>query len=276
MAMFNFDSESNIISNKIPAAKAINKNFCRKKGAGIWIADDNMIACGWTRNCSDDCSDDCVEHFKDTAPHCVMSSEEEISGRGIINPRICVIRRTKLLRLTDKGVFAGFWVKGDGEIKDEKGVKKYTCARRYLLMFLDQNNEPLHKDPIQLTAKGTFQVEFDSNLIKFRDDIKKAYAKSMKRRSGSMNELWYAMCVFVPTFESKMVGKAGFQSLACAVKSYLVPTEDDWLTLCVGRNIKVNEIINLTFNESESWINKFNNQKDIIFDDNFSSVSGGS
>ena len=277
MAMFNFDSETNVINNRTPSLKAINKNFCKKKGAaGLWIANDNIEACGWKKNCQDDCESDCSDHYVNTAQHIVQGAEDEIEGRGILNTRMLILRRTKLIRLTDKGQFSGFWVKGDGEIKDETGKKKYTCARRYLVFFVDEQNNTLHTDPIQLTAKGTFMVNFDQEYMKFRTDMSKAYCKSMKRRFSTMNDLWYAMCVFVPTFESKLVGKTGFQSYACAVKSYEVPTEDNWLTMCVGRNVIVNEFINLAFIESEKWINKFEKSLADEFDDAVSIFSSGS
>lgn len=257
MALFNFDSEKNFNSAKIPAAKAINKQFCKKKGAaGLWIADDNMVSCGWKKTCVG-CENDCCDHYIGTSPHIIQTSDDEISGRGIINPRILIIKRTGLLKLTEKGRYMGQWKKGDGEIKDELGNKKYTCVRRYLLLFLDDENKPLHTEAIQLTAKGTFQVDFDKKLMSFRNDIRAAYGKSMQRHSNFMSETWYAMCVFVPTFESKMVGKSGTQSYACAVKSYLVPDEDNWLSLCVGRDIEVNEIVYLMINDNEKWSKKY-------------------
>lgn len=264
MATFNFDSETNITQEKIPSAKAINRNFCGDKTAGLWIADENMESCNWRKNCTSKCKIDCPEHYVNTKLHTIdIPSGEEIKGRGIINPRILVLRRTKLLRISNENKnYEGFWVKGDGEIKDDKGQKKYLCARRYLIIFIDGKNKPLHEYPIQLTAKGIFQVEFDNSLMKFRNDIKIAYAKSMQRKSGNMNELWYAMCVFVPTFESKLVGKGTLTSYACSTNSYIVPTEHNWEDLCVGRNVEVNEIVNLAFTQSESWIGKLKRLED--------------
>lgn len=250
MSVFNFDAESNIINNKTPCIKAINKLFCgQRSAAGLWASDESMEACCWKKE---------NDNYVNTKTHIVQGQIEEISGRGIINPRMCIIRRTKLLKvISETGSFSGLWVKGDGEFKNEQGNKKYACVRKYLIMFLDENNYPLHKIPLQFTAKGTFQISFDQALQSFRNDIKTCYSRSMKRQIGQMNDLWYAMCVFVPTFESKTVGKTQLISQACAVKSYLVPSESDWITLCVGRNLEVNEIIYLVFNESEEWMKRF-------------------
>lgn len=275
MSTFNFDSESNVTNSKIPSAKAINKNFCGVKNtAGLWIADENMDSCGWRKSCSN-CSNDCVDHFVNTKHHVIdLQSGDEVSGRGIMEPRIIVLRRTKLLRLTnDKNTYAGYWRKGDGEIKDDKGQKKYSCVRRYLIVFVDENNRPLHEDPIQLTAKGYFQMEFDNALMKFRSEITIAYNKVMKRRGGNMNDQWYAMCVFAPTFESKLVGKAPLTSFACVIKCYTIPTEQNWLTMCVGRNMEINEIINLKFLDSEQWINKWDRTTTINTENDFETSS---
>lgn len=270
MATFNFDSETNIVSTKIPSVKAINKYFCGKRGAaGLWIADDNMLSCEWKKSCKD-CQDDCVDHFIKTEKHCVTSLDGEISGRGIVNPRINVLRRTELLRMCN-GKIEGKWIKGDGDVTDEHGIRKYTCVRRYLLVFMDENNKPLHTTPIQLTAKGTFQVDFDNSLKEFRTAMHTAYGKSMKRRIGFMKELWYAMCVFVPQFESKLVGKLNLKSEACVIKDYLVPDETNWLSMCVGRIPEINEIISIMYDESESWEKK-NSGKIQSFDDDSVSV----
>lgn len=75
-------------------------------------------------------------------------------------------------------------MKGDGEYRDEKGNKLYYCVRRYLLLLLDENNKALHEKPIQLTAKGNFQVDFDKNLILFRKIIEHAYADAKLKPLG--------------------------------------------------------------------------------------------
>lgn len=258
MATFNFDSMDNIINTSTPSLKAINKMFCgQRNSAGLWVADDSMETCKWKKECIDTCESNCTEHYIGTKEHIIQAQFDNISGRGIINPRICVLRRTKLIKITtDKGRVCGYWVEGDGTIKNENGSRKYACARRYLIVFLDEQNKPLHSIPLQFTAKGTFQINFDKELMSFRNDMRIAYGKSMNRQIGQMKDLWYSMCVFKPVFESKMVGKAPLLSQACAVKSYEIPTECNWLQLCVGRDQEVKEFICTLYMESEEWIKK--------------------
>ncbi|CCA61392.1 hypothetical protein AV955_gp035 [Diadromus pulchellus ascovirus 4a] len=256
---FNFDSVDNCKSTSVPSAKAINKQFCgSRNAAGIWIADENMSICDWKRSCSSSCEPDCADHYVGTKKHTVSAANDDIPGNGIVSPRMLIVRRSPMIKLTsDKSQYVGPWVKGDGEILNDKGTKKYSFARRYLIIFVDEKNEPLHEGVVQLTAKGNFAFHFDKAYMQFRDEIRTAYAKSMKRRCGSMNELWYAMCVFCPVFESKMVGKPPLTSQACVVKSFFSPNETNWEMVCVGRNMRLNEIVVMEFNNSEAWNKKY-------------------
>lgn len=50
-------------------------------------------------------------------------------------------------------------------------------------MYSDKNYL-LHEKPIQLTAKGNFQVDFDKNLIFFRKNIERSYADAKLKPHG--------------------------------------------------------------------------------------------
>ena len=103
--------------------------------------------------------------------------------------------------------------------------------RKYLILFVDQDDNPLHKIPVQLTTKGRFQLEFDRQLCEFRSAITKAY----NDKAARMKNAWYSMCVFMPTFQNMMHGEGAKQRNACIMTWYETPTKDNWLSLCVGR-----------------------------------------
>lgn len=256
---FNFDSEEHIVGNKTPAAKAINKKFCGKfNAAGLWVADENMLAAGWETTCTENCSLNCVEHFRETQPHSIATTTDEVSGRGLTCNRMCIIRKTDLLRLNNiTKRLEGKWFKGDGEILDSEGKKKYSCVRRYLILFVDKDNKPLHKVPIQLTAKGVFQVYFEKHLLNFRSEIQKAYfASTGKSCTGSrMSDLWYAMCVFEPKFISKLAGQKNFQSHACYTDGFSVPTVENWKSFCIDLDNYSSTIVEL-YKNSDAWLTK--------------------
>jgi hypothetical protein len=67
-----------------------------------------------------------------------------------------ILQRSLLLKVETKtGRIVKVWSREDK--KDET----YTCARKYWILFVDENNNPLHEVPLQLTAKGCLQYEFD-------------------------------------------------------------------------------------------------------------------
>ena len=110
-------------------------------------------------------------------------------------------------------------------------VSKLLGLNLYMIFFVNQDNNPLHEVPLQLTAKECFHFEFDQQLCKFRCAITKAYNET----ATSMKNCCYSMCVFVPTFKSMMRGEGSKQKKACITTEYKKPTKDNWLSLCVGR-----------------------------------------
>jgi len=201
---FNFDSETNITTAKTPSVKVLNVE------AKLWI--------------SDECAEIC-ECKLDGIPNDIKTGKCVVSGNIIYNPRMLIFQRSLLKLETKTGCIVKVWTSKDK--KDET----YTCVRKYLILFVDQDNNPLHKIPVQLTARGCFQLEFDRQICEFRSAITKAY----NDKAARMKNAWYSTCVFVPTFQSMMHGEGAKQRNAYIMTGYETPTKDNWLSLCVGR-----------------------------------------
>jgi len=105
------------------------------------------------------------------------------------------------------------------------------CVRKYTTFFVHEDNNPLHEVPLQLTARGCSQFEFDQQLCEFKTAMTKAYNEKVTFMKNS----WYCMCVFVPSFISMMRGEGNKQNKACITIGYEKPTKENWLSLCVGR-----------------------------------------
>jgi len=136
---FNFDSEDYINTIKTPCIKVLSDK------AKLWISDESAELCGWKGN---------------GIPHNIETEEDAVSGKIIDNPRMLILQRSSLLKLdTSTGRIVRVWITGDK--KDDT----YNCVRTFLILFVDQDNNPLHEVPIQLTAKGCFQFEFDRKLF---------------------------------------------------------------------------------------------------------------
>ncbi|KAG5864242.1 hypothetical protein JTB14_003979 [Gonioctena quinquepunctata] len=86
--------------------------------------DDNLNACGWKKDCTNIFAENCNDYVS-TEPHLLRGTMNDISGRGIINPRIVIIRRGELLRTDETKKICRNLVKGYGDIKDVNGEKKF-------------------------------------------------------------------------------------------------------------------------------------------------------
>lgn len=256
-----FDNPTNFITNSVPTV--LSRCF-KKNLVGLWISDENLESSMWRKRCTEDCEKNCTTHFEDIKKISLITKDgSEVSGGLIINPRICVVRQSKMIKLdANTRKFEGVWVKGDGEIIDPiSKKKKYIYARKYVLIFLDKKNKRLHEFSIQLTARGVFSVEFGKKYEEFKTEFSKVYCSVTGTRSSRMKPEWYARCIFAPTFEMKMVGRPGSQNNACVVTSFENPTENNWEKLCtrldpdLGEHI-VSEYINYT-----DWYNRFSGIK---------------
>ena len=126
-----FDSEENIKAVKTPSVKVLNDV------AKLWISDQCAELCKWRKD------------YK----HLITYDINVISGNIIHNPRVIILQRSLLLKVETKtGRILRAWVAG--ESKEEN---TYTCIRKYMILLLDENNNPLHEVPLQLTATGCFQ-----------------------------------------------------------------------------------------------------------------------
>jgi hypothetical protein len=202
---FNFDSEEHITTAKTPSIKVLNEE------PQLWISDECAEICQWKL---------------DGIPHDINTEKGVISGNIINKPRMLILQRSSLLKVeTDTGRIVKVWTNKDK--KDET----YNCVRKYLILFVDRDNNPLHEIPVQLTARGCFQFEIDRQLCEFRSTITKVY----NDKAARMNDAWYSMCIFVPTFHSMMRGEGAKQRKACITTGYKTPTKDNWLSLCVGK-----------------------------------------
>ena len=106
-------------------------------------------------------------------PHDIETAKEGVTivGNIIPNPRMLILQRSLLLKVETKtGRILGAWI-----ANESKEGNTYACVRKYLILFVDEDNNSLHEVPLQLAAKGCFQFEFDRQLCEFRRAMTKTY-----------------------------------------------------------------------------------------------------
>jgi hypothetical protein len=212
---FDFDSKENVLTTKTPSVKPIN--FKSHNGKGLWISDENAKICKWKKHLE-------INQYKSTIPHNIPGNDGDIPGNIIVSPRMLILQRYLLLKVVAKtGQILRAWI-----AKENKEGDKYVCVKKYMILFVDDNKNPLHEIPLQLTAKGCFQLEFDKQYCDFRKVITLAYNGN---GSKAMSNSWYSMCVFAPTFQSMARGKGE----ACITTGYEKRTKENWQSFCIER-----------------------------------------
>jgi hypothetical protein len=205
---FNFDSEDNIKATKTPSVKVLNDD------GQLWISNECVEICKWKGA---------------SCPHDIKTDKEGVTipVNIIHKPRMIILQRSLLLKVeTRTGRILRTWI-----TKKQERKHIYVCVRKYLIFIVDEDNNPLHEVPVQLTAKECFQLEFNQQLCEFRSVITKAY----NEKATFMKDSWYSMCVFVPSFKSMMRGEGSKQRKACITTGYEKPSKENWESLCIRR-----------------------------------------
>jgi len=235
---FDFDSVEHKAYDKTPAAKSINSP------AGIWIAYDNQQLAGWVEG----------KELEDGKQFTVLTNkldqnDEKIGIPGVLyrQPRMLVIGRSPLLFGNDRKVI-GVWRKDEGLDKNN-----YKFARRYMVIFVDAQNQPLHIAPVQITAWGVFQVSFDQQLLAFREFCEQVYAEVQRKPHEAKTLLWHSMWVFCPTLKTEKRERGEKASNACVCTGFEKPTAVEWEKHCIGKQAQAQDIAVLHDSITKWW-----------------------
>ena len=103
----------------------------------------------------------------------------------------------------------------------------------YLVMFFDEQKQPLHDIPLKLVAKGAHQATLSEQWQKFCVSVARCQAKANRVFFSPRNEIFNALCLFQPHIIRKSVGDK-IKSPACYVDGYVNPTVDNWQDFFLG------------------------------------------
>jgi hypothetical protein len=91
----------------------------------------------------------------------------------------------------------------------------------------------LHDIPLKLTAKGSHQASLAEQWQKSCNAVALEHAKTMGVTFRPRNEVYNALCVFVPTIVRKLVGESK-KSPACYIEGFVAPTAENWQDYFLG------------------------------------------
>jgi Family of unknown function (DUF5895) len=112
----------------------------------------------------------------------------------------------------------------------------------YLVIFFDENKQPLHDIPLKLVAKGAHQATLSIQWQDFCTDVSRCQASANKSRFVPRGEKYRALCLFQPLIVRKAVGSKS-KSASCYIDGYVKPTVTTWQDFFVGTDEELGDTV---------------------------------
>jgi hypothetical protein len=106
-----------------------------------------------------------------------------------------------------------------------------------------------------IKPRNFVQLNFDKQLLLFRNELETAYATAVGKRKESKTELWHSMGIFCPQLKTEMRGSVPNESPSCITVGFNKPTVENWLSLCVGKS-PIAQDIALLHQSTQGWWKK--------------------
>jgi Family of unknown function (DUF5895) len=252
---FDFDAPENVQKAAgTPSIKVLNES------ASFFIASDNLDKVEWTdRTVGETYRQKTGKVGEDDRPL-------YINGISIASPHVLVMDESPLLVRNKKTrKFIGIYD------SDEYNSTLEQPYRIYQVVLLDNQNKPLHKDTLQLTATGNFSVNWNTQLEKFREECILAYNKSKGLVDKNKRVIkWHSFWVFSPKLKPEKRGKDDASSFACITTGFKRPNSETLADINIAMNPSLKditgEIAELQALMNESWIQRVKKSQDNSFE----------
>jgi Family of unknown function (DUF5895) len=177
-----------------------------------------------------------------------LKTGDELAGFLIPNPRLLVIQSGEMLKLErDTGKIVGTYEKGDNK-------RGYKAGQKHLVMFLGEDNKPLHEHPFAWTIKsGVMQAQFSINLREFRKQFEKAWSQSRGEKNGAKSNRFHALTVFEFFIGVEMMGEGSNSNNAAVIKGFVTPTPETVKSLFVGYDEDTKKMAFEIFDDNEDF-----------------------
>ncbi|MFP4336392.1 MAG: DUF5895 domain-containing protein [Halothece sp.] len=134
--------------------------------------------------------------------------------------------------LGDEKLTAIGWYDENKHILDKKTM---DAVSEHLIMFLNENNEPLHQRPIRIRFKNVALWSLKEAIEEFYTSMEILFAKLTATRASGKSDRWRSLCIFACTFKGIKEGEGNNKSYCCKVENYTQPTMENFVSLFLGR-----------------------------------------
>jgi hypothetical protein len=193
-----------------------------KTNYGYFITVNVMAKCGW------------IEFDESQLIGHTFHSGKSEQGVLIRNPRMLVVAKTDLYqydveetkKLGNKVVIGRFNL----ELKANPNIK---AERIYAVMFLSDENKPLHTSPLKYVGKGINGTTFDIERQAFKQELEGCHAIANRIPAKTKTDKFHALGVFAFTTKAELCGSPQ-KNWCCRVVAHEKPTLETWQNYFLG------------------------------------------
>ncbi len=131
------------------------------------------------------------------------------------------------------------------EYRQNFDKKTMDAVSEHALVFLDENNRPLHSNPIVVRFKNVALWSFKAARDEFHRLLEKAFSEYFEMPFSGKNDKWRSLGVLVCKFKAVKEGEGKNKHFCCKTISYIKPTTDNLRQLYLGRPKEKASIWNL-------------------------------
>ncbi len=173
----------------------------------------------------------------------------EVDGFLTTKVRLCILHRSNIevqQRATNGWKYLGLaYQHGDRTPEGDKAFSdrdNYRLRTRYLILLLDENNQPLHQIPFKLGMNAGVGTAFSQEVRSFRREIEEVFFKSINKPVKALTDRAHALTLLNLQFEvHKTEGKSPF---ICPVSRSAPATENIGSETIVARRDRKVKIVN--------------------------------
>ena len=200
-----------------PYAQVLNEKSA--SDSGFFITTDNLATADWQLPQD--------QQFHQQTWH----SGEKTMGLLIHHPRLIILAQSPML-MFERESGSNLGVYNAERYRQSKG--SIVIKTKYLVYFVDKNNQLRHKSPMQLTMKGAAGASFGEHLIKFRLELEKAFAIAHQQQVKRKSLEFHAMGVFCIQTEPQVKGEGQKAGWVCSTVNHEQPTPENYCSYFVG------------------------------------------
>jgi len=203
--------------------------------AGLFITQENADATGFEPSPS------WMSHSH------TFESGAVATGYRCITPRMVVVRQGPLLMGFSEGKPNTRLYNGDTYDKDTM-----SASRKFLLFLVDDDNQPMHRVPLQFTAKGTFSKGFSEAYKAMQTTANSAFGQLTKSYK-SRGDKFFAMCVLSLSLNVANKGVAPKSKWCANIESSGKITATNFSEFWVGQDTATKELVQSTYDSTEGF-----------------------